>query len=173
QQIKVLSRRTDHKLLLGDCRTIKVPRRKFSAMITSPPYPNYRDYSTMFAPENAFVELIKQAGLLSLDVQGKRLIGSPRVSEKDGYRKRTIEDVQSTIAKKFITDLRSVKCSKSAKYDNDIYYIPYFCNYFYDMEIAYQNISKTFSDDFEGYIVVVNNTARKKVIPVAEAIIEI
>ena len=40
------------------------------------------------------------------------------------------------------------------------------------IEKSYENISKLLSKDFEGYIIAVNNTARKKVIPVAEMIIE-
>ena len=48
-----------------------------------------------------------------------------------------------------------------------------FFDYFYELENAYRNISKYLSNDFEGYIIAANNTARKKVIPVAESIVEI
>lgn len=166
-----LVQRSDHHLILGDSRFLDL-EHQFTAMITSPPYPNSRDYSSMFAPENAFIDMIVESGLAVTPVKRGRLIGSPKVSEKNGYKKCKISDIKSVVAKSFIDSFSSVKCSKSAKYDNDIYYIPYYCNYFCDLELAYENISKSFDDDFEGYLIVVNNTARKKVIPVAETIVE-
>lgn len=167
-----LTRRKNHHVILGDSKSIVLPKDRFSAMITSPPYPNSRDYSSMFAPENAFINLLKQEGLLALNIPSTRLIGSPRVSEKEGNLKRTIEDVQSPSAKKFIKEIGNFKSDNRTKYDNEVYYIPYYCNYFSDIEKAYENIAKSFKKNFEGYIIVVNNTARKKIIPVAEAIIE-
>jgi hypothetical protein len=55
-----------------------------------------------------------------------------------------------------------------------VYYIPYFENYFIDLEEAYKNVSLACADsDFEGYIVVVNNTHRNLIIPVSDVVLEV
>jgi hypothetical protein len=50
--------------------------------------------------------------------------------------------------------------------------VPYFSNYFYGIQQAYFNFINYLTDSFEGYIIVTNNTARNRVIPVAESIVE-
>ena len=55
-----------HTIWLGDCRTIKLPRRRFAAMITSPPYPNHRDFFSIFAPENNCLSWLYERNLINL-----------------------------------------------------------------------------------------------------------
>jgi len=161
-----------HTLVLGDARTYKLGNKKFTAMVTSPPYPNGRDYSKMFAIENAFINWSVSKNYIE-DVSLKtRLIGSPIVSESEGYRKKTPDDVKSTKAKEFLKFISEFNKTERAINDNRVYYVPYYSDYFYGLEKAFENISQYLNDEFEGYIVVVNNTARKKVIPVAEAVME-
>lgn len=164
--------KSQHFNIFGDARTVRVGQ-PFSAMITSPPYPNGTDYSRMFAPENAWIEwLINQKMVDELLINAPRLIGSPIVSEKTGVKKRTIGEVQSPSARRFLEAIASLSGTKRAKYDNEVYYLPYFCNYFCDLENAYRNIADQVAPEFEGYVIVVNNTARKIIVPVAEAIVE-
>lgn len=168
-----LCKQFKHHIVLGDARTYKFRNKQFSAMITSPPYPNGRDYSKMFALENAFIDWLVSRKYIS-DVSLKtRLIGSPIVSESNGYVKKTPEDIQSKPAKEFLYFLQDYKENKRAENDNRVYYVPYYSNYFYGLEQAYRNISTCLEKPFKGYIVVVNNTARKKVIPVAETVVDI
>ena len=167
-----MSRRVTHTVVLGDCLKITWPSKRFSAMITSPPYPNTRDYSSMFWPEFAFMRLLKERGFLkSLPLQTK-LIGSVLVSPNEGYPKRTIDEVRSESARGFLCRLKEYKSAKRAMYDIEVKYMPYFCNYFVAIEQAYDRLSSALSDSFEGYIVVVNNTSRKMVVPVAEAVMD-
>lgn len=166
------SKRASHTIVLGDCLNVKLPSKRFSAMITSPPYPNSRSYSSMFLPEFSFTQLLKGRGFLASLPSEARLIGSPIVSPSEGYPKRTTNDVKSDSARDFLHRLEKHKGTKSAMYDIGVYYLPYFCNYFVAIEQAYSHLSSSLSDDFEGYIIVVNNTARKTVVPVAAAIME-
>ena len=66
-----------------------------------------------------------------------------------------------------------LKRMKQATYDDEVYYFPYLREYFAALESAYANVSKAAASDFLGYIVVVNNTHRGVVVPVAEAIVDI
>lgn len=166
-------KRRRHNVFLGDCRTIKLPKKRFSAMITSPPYPNSRDYSNMFAPENVFLTWLWENKKISKNMISERLIGSVCVSEKTGLYKRKPEDVKSLSARKFLKAIENFKGTKKAMYDNKVYYIPYFSNYFVDLERAYENVAGALKSNFEGYIIAVNNTARNQIIPVAESIVEI
>lgn len=161
-----------HVNILADARTVDL-REAFPAMITSPPYPNGTDYARIFAPENAWIRWMTDQRYITKDFLRSRLIGSPIVSAVGNIRKMTIDDLTSESAIKFIEALSRFRGSKKAEYDNKVYYIPYFCKYFHDIEVAYANISRMAAHDFTGYIVVVNNTARKIIIPVAEAIVDI
>lgn len=161
-----------HNVVLGDCRTIKLPNKRFSAMITSPAYPNSSDYFTMFAPENEFLNWLEKEQRISKYMPRRRLIGSVCVSETNGLTKRQPKDVKSYSARKFLRAIKNFKKTKDAEYDNQVYYIPLFSNYFYDLEKAYENVAGVLKKDFEGYIIAVNNTARDQTIPVAECIIE-
>ena len=172
EKINSLKFKCNHTSLLANCLSVKVRNTKFRAMITSPPYPNSRSYSAMFGPENEFLNQLEDLGHIKNISLKERLIGNPRVSVKKNMRKMGIGDVQSSVAQKFLENLRNFEGSKSQKYDNDIYYIPLFAKYFVDLELAYQNILSVIDHQFEGYIVVVNNTCRKKIVPVAEFIVE-
>jgi len=165
-------KRVLYELKLCDARYSKLPRLARS-MITSPPYPNGRSYSAMFHPENALLRIFEGAGLVKgLSFYG-RLIGSPTVCSQHGYTKATAGDVNSETARDFLKKVQNYKGTKQAEYDNRIYYLPYFAQYFSGLEQAYRNLAKNVHDSFEGYIVVVNNTHRRQVIPVAETVAEI
>jgi len=168
-----LCKQKKHSVILADARTWRARRKQFSAMITSPPYPNGRDYSKMFALENAFIEWMVSRRHIDAVALKPRLIGCSTVSEKGGFKKRSPEDIKSFPAREFLTFLQNYDKSKRAVEDNRVYYIPYYSNYFYDLEKAYENIAACLSSTFEGYLVAVNNTARKRIIPVAETVVEI
>lgn len=166
-------RKRRHTITMGDCRIIKLPKKRFSAMLTSPPYPNSRDYTIMFAPENAFLGWLEKEGKISGYTLAQRLIGSVCVSEVDGMYKRQPKEVKSQSARKFLYALENFKGSQRAIYDNKVYYVPYFSNYFAELEKAYENIASALTKDFEGYIIAVDNTARDQNVPVAKSIVEI
>ncbi len=167
-KIEKESQSDTHTVWLGDCRTIKLPRRRFAAMITSPPYPNHRDFFSIFAPENNCLSWLNERNLINLHPSSRLGIGTNVVS------RRTIPVPKSKTIRRFLENLRLFKDSKrpKASYDNRVYYIPYFSNYFHDLEKTYENIEPSFRKDFDGYIVVVNNTTRDQVIPVAESTVE-
>jgi hypothetical protein len=162
----------NHTTVFGDVRTLSI-NKKFSAMITSPPYPNSRDYYKMFLPENEILKYLKSNNIINNYIIEEPLISNISVS---ALNKKGIDNSKNLISKSAITFLEKLSNYdgvKRAKYDNKIYYVPYFSNYFYNIEKAINNISKMISDDFEGYVIVVNNTARNLIIPVAESIIEV
>lgn len=161
-----------HTSIFANCITYKF-KNKFSAMITSPPYPNSRDYAAMFGPENDILNLLNSLGKIDGLTLSSRLIGCPIVSEEDSTKKGKISDVKSSIARSFLESIDSYHGTDQANYDNKVYYLPYFSNYFSDLEKAYSNIAKALSNNFEGYVIAVNNTHRKKVVPVSQAIVEI
>ncbi len=167
------SKNIKHESQLANCMSVKLPRGKFPAMITSPPYPNSRDYAAMFGPENAFLALLEGKGIIEGFTIKQRLIGCPCVSESDGSQKRTPADVKSPTARAFLRAVADFKGSKGAMYDEQVYYLPSLSKYFVELEAAYENIAPSLSKNFEGYIIVVNNTHRKQIIPVAQAVIEI
>ena len=167
-----LTQRTTHTIVLGDCLNACLPSKKFPAMITSPPYPNSRSYASMFLPEIDFIRILKEHGVLESLPPQIRLIGSPIVSPSEGYPKRTINDVRSESARDFLYRLEKHKGTRRTMYDIEVYYLPYFSNYFAAIEQAYSRLSSALSNKFEGYIIVVNNTARRVVVPVAAAVME-
>jgi hypothetical protein len=169
----LLARNRHHTSILADCTTFRSNKNKFSAMITSPPYPNSRDYALMFGPENEILRHLQELGSIGTFTLGGRLIGCPSISEQNGRTKKSITDVVTPTAQTFLKRIQSFQGSKQVNYDNSIYYLPYFANYFSDLERAYLNISKSLATNFEGFIVTVNNTHRKNIIPVAQSVIEI
>lgn len=161
------SRSLDHVVKHGDARTFDFPKGKFDGLFTSPPYPNHQDFVTMFSPEQ---ELLKTLGInsnIALRKTPNDIIGSNFVSGKPNL------SPHSVTASNFIKAINSLKRSKASKYDDEKYYIPYFQQYFVDLEKAYQNISTSFIKGFEGYIIVVNNTHRSLVVPISDFIIEV
>lgn len=158
----------NHKLVYGDSRVFKFPKRRFRAMITSPPYPNHRDFTSMFAPEQALLHELRINGGYAPKQISEHIIGSNFVSNRPKILP------ESKAALQFLNDITRLERNKTATYDDEVYYIPYFENYFIDLEKAYKNVSSACAiSDFEGYIVVVNNTHRNLVIPVSEAVLEI
>lgn len=159
---------TKHEIILGDCSDDKIFANKtFDSMITSPPYPNTRDYRKMFWPENIILELLDQEGLIQFLDEHNDPIGTNIVSGKK------FEDTGYDSIKEFFKHLEDYNKTKKAIKDNKGYYIPYFMLYFDQLAKAYLNIEKHFADDFVGYIIVVNNMARKKAVPVSEFLFEL
>ena len=167
RETREASQSIKHTVLLGDCRKKRLPSQRFGAMITSPPYPNHRDLTSTFAPENRALSWLADQRIISFRPSTNHAIGSIHVSKRE---RRT---VRTAVARRFLAAIEGWKGSKKAKYDNDVYYLPYYTHYFADLELAYENVARALSTPFKGYIVVVNNTARDQVIPVAEAVMEI
>ena len=154
-----------HTINLGDCRDNVLPLNRFEAMITSPPYPNYRDYRKMFGPENYLLDQFEKRKLISFSLPQNNVIGTNKVKGREA------DIINNPVVNNFLDKLCKYKGTKKAEIDNARYYVPYFRNYFYDMELAYENIAKSLANKFEGYIIVTNNTVRNFIVPVAESII--
>jgi hypothetical protein len=156
---------TRHINSLGNIFDITVPDQKFDFFITSPPYPNYRDYSKLFKIENWILDNV----LLPQKSDFKQMIGSNIVSGKK------YGDIESHSAKEFLQELleKSKKQTKKAKYDIEVYYYPYFSLYFYDIQEAYKRVNTMLSDRAMGYIVVNDNITRDIAVPVGKSICDI
>ena len=162
-----------HVIQLGDARNIQLGGKRFDAMFTSPPYPNRGDYSKIFAPENHFLQWLNNRDLISSDfILSARLIGGVDVSESGRDLHRAPVSIKSKSANDFLKFIEDYRGTAKAQSDNKVYYLPYYQNYFHGLELAYENIATYLSSSFLGYIVVVNNTARKRVIPVDKFICE-
>jgi hypothetical protein len=161
------ARSMDHKLILGDARSVDLGGRSFAAMYTSPPYPNHRDFSSILLPENTFLQHLTAARSVPISFIREQIIGSNFVTGE------VIPAPQSAVVTKFITEVSSLRRTKRAVYDDNVYYIPYLRKYFKALEDAYRHISQFLESPFEGYAVVVNNTHRGIVIPVASTLIDI
>jgi hypothetical protein len=157
----------EHTIAHGDARTFRFPKKRFGAMLTSPPYPNHRDFVSMFAPEHAFLDILKVSGSVTSRVAAEHIIGSNFVSE------RPLAIPTTGAAKGFLKSITELKRNETAIRHDRQYYIPYFENYFADLETAYGNIAPSLKLKAQGYIVVVNNTHRNLLIPVSEVIVEI
>ena len=136
-------------------------------MITSPPYPNHRDFSTIFAPENAFLTSPIASKQWSCARPKAPIIGSNFISGSPESR----VDIKCVIS--FLERAASLARSSQARYDDDKYYFPYFSSYFAGLGAAYANVAKSLAASFEGYIIVVDNTHRGLVVPVSAAIVEL
>ena len=121
----------------------------------------------MFKPEHAFLRWLGFEDGFELRQEEHHIIGSNFVS---GRPKRAIT---TKVVSDFIQKIGSLEMSKSSSYDEKVYYIPYFENYFADLEEAYVNVSKSLTLDFEGFVIVVNNTHRNMLVPVSDAVVEI
>lgn len=159
---------SNHSVLFADARNVSL-EMEFSAMITSPPYPNSRDYYRMFAPENECIQYLRTKNIINDYQIIEPLIGNVSVSLSNSKGIDNSKNLISKSAKQFIKQIADFEGNKRAKYDNKIYYIPYFSNYFFGIEEIIKNISKMTSKNFEGYFIVVNNTARNFIIPVAKS----
>ncbi|MCX6346267.1 MAG: hypothetical protein NT018_14540 [Armatimonadetes bacterium] len=164
QSITEKAKSTAHIAVLGDARTYPLPERRFKAMVSSPPYPNRHDYASMFQVELAFLDWAASRNNV---VSDERIIGTNFISGREAISPKTSK------AQEFLSAIASDSHGKQADYHDRIYYIPYYEQYFADIERAYFNVSRGIADDFEGYIVVANNAHRNLIVPVAEVIIEI
>lgn len=159
---------SQHDVQLGDARTVSFGRKKFRAMLTSPPYPNHRDFTTILLPENEFLFSVARSRGYPIPFSRHDIIGSNFVK---GRQQEFV--VHSDVAAKFIADAQAIRRTVRAKYDDDTYYIPYFSKYFSALEAAYKNVARALDVQCEGYITVVNNTHRGIVIPVSEVVQDI
>jgi hypothetical protein len=155
-----------HTLRFGDCRTEPFPKKRFHAMITSPPYPNARDLSITFMPEIEFLNWLASERCIELAPHEQHSIGSTYVHGR-GY-----PAVEAPSARRFLSAITAYDKTKRAQYDNKVYYLPYFANYFADLEKAFDNIAVSLARPFTGYIIVVDNTARDQIVPVSSAVME-
>jgi len=151
--------KTIHNIQHGDIRSFHF-NRKFNLVITSPPYPNYRDYYKMFAPENYFLTKI------GYRTNQESVIGTNVV------KNRKTGQIICPSVKKFISKLDSYEGSKKAESDIKSYYLPYFKNYFFDLETTCHNIIRHLEPKSTCYLVVVDNATRNLVVPVSQVIQE-
>lgn len=139
--------------------------KRFKYFVTSPPYPNYRDYSKIFKIENWVLKNILNEDLSNLH----HMIGSDIVKGK------TFGEINSQIVNNFLCKLleKSKKLSKRSKYDIEVYYYPYFALYFYQLQQIIFKLNKLLESKALGYLVVNNNITRDIEVPVGKAICEI
>lgn len=164
--------KTRHITICDDASTHKA-HKTFSKMITSPPYPTTRDYYAFFFPENYAIENIFKPKTIPISQVRNSLIGTASISKiKKENPKPAFSTLTSETAQHFLMELAEWKGKKRSVDDNRTYYIPYFYNYFKMLQQAYCNISSYMDRQSTGYIVVVNNTARRFIIPVSSFIIE-
>lgn len=154
------------KIIYDDATIHRQNKYRFNCMITSPPYPNSRDFQSMFKIENQFLDIIVNNSNVRYCCNN---IGSVFVKGKN------INSPKSAVAKKFLKTAseKASEYSKRAEYDHRTYYGPYFSNYFSLLESAYLNVAKMIIKPFLGYIVVVNNTYRGINVPVGQFIQEL
>jgi hypothetical protein len=165
--VKETSLSLRHTLIHGDARTIRLPEKRFGALLTSPPYPNHRDFVSMFAPEHAFLDVLMIPGSVTSRKASVAIIGSNFVADRPSKPPAT------KAAQRFLRTIASISRNETAIRHDMQYYVPYFEHYFTDLEQAYSNIKGSLARRFEGYVVVVNNTHRNIVVPVSDVVLEI
>lgn len=170
QRLSVIDRRSlcrDHELVHGDARTMQLPKQRFAAFLTSPPYPNHRDFVSMFAPEHTFLDFLKMPGSVTSRRASLEVIGSNFVADRPTRKSTTLS------AMGFFEEVESTRRNQTALRHDRQYYFPYFEHYFCDLEDAYLNVSLALKKKCEGYIIVVNNTHRNVIVPVSNVVLEI
>ena len=150
----------DHTIELNNINNIE--EGSFSFFVTSPPYPNYRDYSKIFIIENWFLEHVLKKNVTNFS----NMIGSSTV------KKKVIGEIKSRSAQEFLNQLleKAQKLPLKQRHDIERYYHKYFSIYFYSIQEAYENINKVLGQDALGYIVVNDNITRDILIPVAKSV---
>lgn len=166
-QLSFGGNRINNTYVYDDAIAHKFPPNHFHGMLTSPPYPNGSDYGKMFSAEHYFIKKLSESGLIHFALLESQVIGSNKVTGRNGILP------ESKVANNFLGSLMSLKLGKKAKNDMRSYYFPYYRNYFYDVECAYRNISRSLASPFTGYIIVTNNAIRNIEVPVSDFIIEI
>lgn len=153
-----------HQNIQEDILKVSFPH-KYRYFVTSPPYPNYRDYSKLFKIENWVLDNI----INSENTDFSLMIGSNSVSGKP------YGEIYSEKANTFLKALteKSKKLSKKSKRDVETYYLPYFSQYFYNIQEAYIKIDSFLEKGAIGYIVVNDNITRDIIVPVGASICDI
>lgn len=141
---------------------------KHKVFVTSPPYPNYRDYSKLFKIENYVLDNV----IFNKKTDFEMMIGSNNVSGK------LFGTIHSEKASKFLSELliKADKLkAKNKKSCSDIktYYYPYFAQYFYNIQQAYIKLDAMLSDNAIGYVVVNDNITRDIIVPVGDSICDV
>ncbi len=154
----------EHYNILADMQQVTLTE-KYPFFVTSPPYPNYRDYSKLFKIENYVHDCI----IMGKSTDFNMMIGSNNVSGK------TFGNIHSEKANKFLTELleKADKLkAKNKKSCSDIktYYYPYFAQYFYNIQEAYKKLDAMLQNNATGYIVVNDNITRDIIVPVGAVI---
>lgn len=157
----------EHYNILADMQQVSLDER-YSFFVTSPPYPNYRDYSKLFKIENYVLESIIKKKSTDFNM----MIGSNNVSGK------TFGNIRSEKANKFLIELlekaEKLKAKNKKSYsDIKTYYHPYFAQYFYNIQEAYNKLDTMLQNNAVGYIVVNDNITRDIIVPVGAAICDI
>jgi len=155
----------EHTNILSDIMKVDI-KDKFSYFITSPPYPNYRDYSKLFKIENWALDNI----ILEKPTDFSMMIGSNNVSGKK------YGEIYSEKANQFLKELKEksekLKVPKSRS-DIRTYYLPYFAQYFYNIQEAYTKLDSMLKKQAIGYIVVNDNITRDIIVPVGSFICDV
>jgi len=156
----------EHENILSDLMKFESDR-KFSIFVTSPPYPNYRDYSKIFKIENWVLDNI----IFDNPTDFNMMIGSNNVSKKP------YGEILSEKANNFLAELEaksnSDKLKPKSKTDIKTYYLPYFKQYFYNIQEAYKKLDSLMTENAVGYIVVNDNITRDIIVPVRNSICDI
>jgi hypothetical protein len=158
-------KQTEHTNILSDLMKVDL-QTKFSFFVTSPPYPNYRDYSKLFKIENWILDNI----IFDNPTDFNMMIGSNNVSGKKFGK------IKSEKANQFLKELldraEKLKIPKSRS-DIRTYYYPYFAQYFYNIQEAYIKLDSMLTKNAVGYIVVNDNITRDIIVPVGASICDI
>jgi hypothetical protein len=160
-----LYKQTEHSNILSDIMKVNLPD-KYSFFVTSPPYPNYRDYSKLFKIENWVLDNV----IFKNSTDFSMMIGSNNVSGKK------YGTIHSEKVNKFLFDLlEKAERLKVPKSRSDIrtYYHSYFAQYFYNIQEAYIKLDSMLKTNAIGYIVVNDNITRDIIVPVGASICDI
>lgn len=156
----------EHTNILSDFMKVNMAN-KYSFFVTSPPYPNYRDYSKLFKIENWVLDNI----IFNKPTNFNMMIGSNNVSGKPYGR------INSDKANEFLFTLfeksNSHKLKPKSRSDIKSYYLPYFSQYFYNIQEAYTKLDSILKEKAMGYIVVNDNITRDIIVPVGASICDI
>jgi hypothetical protein len=158
---------SSHAVVLADSRAFRPVGYEFKTMLTSPPYPNRVDYSTLFAPENVMLKALA-ARLPSAFSAGSPLLGTNRTQGV-----QSAEPTSSCVLE-FLDRIRDKRWStKKQQRDETGYYHRYYSNYFGSLEELYRNTAGYVSlDRFNGFIVIRDNTHHGVTVPAADATVE-
>ena len=154
--------------VLADARTCAFPSARFDGLFTSPPYPNRADYASMFLPEIHYLNWIRNGTPEQLRSATTQIIGTVAVADRQGL------SPSSQVALHFLdlADAAAAAHNKAAMDAQRRYYRPYFEEYFAGLEAAWRNVATALAKRSRGYIVVVNNTHRGLVVPVADFVVD-